>query len=231
MIFNVLFENASRMFKNSLNHSIHQINHFQERYSSKFENLTDVEIWNEFKKGNDSSFLYVYNKYFEILYGFGFQLSKDRDFIKDCIQDLFVELNHHRSRLSEVQSIKAYLMISLKRKILYYQKRSKKFIYKNDLLEGYDFQMAFSQEDKIINQQIEQEKREKLNKAVQSILTKRQREAIYYLYYENLSIDDVADLMKITRRGAQNLLYKAVSLLKSNLSSIIIVMAIAEILS
>jgi RNA polymerase sigma factor (sigma-70 family) len=122
-------------------------------------------------------------------------------------------------------------MISLKRKILYYQKRSKKFIYKNDLLEGYDFQMAFSQEDKIINQQIEQEKREKLNKAVQSILTKRQREAIYYLYYENLSIDDVADLMKITRRGAQNLLYRAVSLLKSNLSSIVMIMAIAEILS
>jgi RNA polymerase sigma factor (sigma-70 family) len=191
---------------------------YKSESSSKYNLLSDSEIWNRFKNGDNSSFLYFYNIYFSNLYGFGCQFSKDKDFIKDCIQDLFVELNNNRSRLSEVRCIKAYLMVSLKRKILYYQKRSKKFIFKHDLLEGYDFQISFSQEDKIINQQIENEKREKINHAIQTILTRRQREAIFYLYFEKLTLDDVAELMKISRRGAQNILYKAINLLKSHLS-------------
>lgn len=182
---------------------------------SRFDSMSDNGIWKEFAKGNSAAFLYIYNKHFDDLYSFGFQFSKDADFIKDCIQDLFVELNQKKKSRS-IKSIKSYLFVSLKRKIIYYQNRSKKFIYKTNLLDGYDFQMSFSVEDRLINQQFDKERKAKLNKAINTILTKRQREAIYYLYYERLSIDEMAELMPVSRRGIQNLVYKAVRILKSH---------------
>lgn len=181
---------------------------------SGFEFKSDENIWNEFQKGNEAAFLFIYNKYFDTLFKFGFQFSRDHDFIKDCIQDLFVELN--RRSVSKVKSIKPYLMVSLKRKMLYYQKRASKFIYKNDLLTGYDFQISYSHEDKMIDQQIEAEKKEKMNLAINTILTKRQREVIYYLYYERLSVDEIAEMMQLSRKGVQNLSYKAIAILKSH---------------
>ncbi|MFW5761234.1 MAG: RNA polymerase sigma factor [Cyclobacteriaceae bacterium] len=188
--------------------------------TSDFDQKSDEAIWIEFKKGSEAAFLFIYNKYFDTLFKFAFQFSKDQDFIKDCIQDLFVELN--LSSVKQVRSIKPYLMVSLKRKILYYQKRASKFIYKNDLLSGYDFQISYSQEDKMIDQQLEDEQKIKMSNAINSVLTSRQREVIYYLYYEKLSVDEIAEIMHLSHRGVQNLSYKAVAILKSHFDLIII---------
>jgi RNA polymerase sigma factor (sigma-70 family) len=188
---------------------------------SGFAVLPDSEIWNKFISGDQAAFIYIYNRYFDILFRFAYQFSHDQDFIKDCIQDLFIELNTSKSK-KPVSSIRAYLMVSLRRKIHYYQKKASKFIFRQDLLQGYDFQMNFSHEAKIIDQQFETEKKERLNQAINQILSRRQRELIYYLYFEKLSIDEVAQVMQLTRRGAQNLLYKSIGLLKKQFKSIAI---------
>jgi RNA polymerase sigma factor (sigma-70 family) len=192
----------------------------KEKHVSLFASKPETEIWQEFVRGNEAAFLYIYNKYFEVLYRFGFQFSKDQDFIQDCIQDLFMELNSNKKL--EVRSLKSYLMVSLKRKIIHYQKRASKFLYKNDLLSGYDFQMSYSQEDKIIDQQFEDEQKARMNNAINTVLTKRQREVIYYLYYEKLSVEEIAELMHLSRRGVQNLSYKAVAVLKNHFELILI---------
>lgn len=194
--------------------------HSKEDYTNyrvaRSEQRNDTEVWESFRKGDQSAAVFLYNKYFDTLYQFAFQFSQDQDFIKDCIQDLFVELIK-KPQKSKVTSVKSYLMVSLKRKILYYQKRLQKFIYRNDLLEGYDFQLSFSHETKIIGQQFEVEKKEKLNRIINTVLTLRQREAIFYLYYEQLTIDEMAEVMQLSRRAAQNLLYKSIKILKQNL--------------
>jgi len=188
--------------------------------NSIFESKSELEIWRDFNRGSEAAFLYIYNKYFDVLFRFAYQFSKDQDFVKDCIQDLFVELNSNKKL--EVKSIKAYLMVSLKRKIIYYQKRASKFLYKNDLLSGYDFQMSYSHEEKLIDQQFEAEQKEKMNEAINSVLSNRQREVIYYLYFEKLTVDEIAEIMKLSRRGVQNLSYKAVGALKNHFELMVI---------
>ena len=68
---------------------------------SVFDSKSDAEIWEEFSRGSEAAFLYIYNRYFDALFRFAYQFSKDQDFIKDCIQDLFVELNKGFSKLVE----------------------------------------------------------------------------------------------------------------------------------
>jgi hypothetical protein len=77
----------------------------------------DYYLWKSFKDGNDDSFYKLYDQYADILFRFGMHFSKDKEFIKDCIHDLFLDLFKYRNKLSMTDNIKYYLLRSLRRKI------------------------------------------------------------------------------------------------------------------
>lgn len=72
----------------------------------------DAIVWEKFKSGKQAAFVYIYNTYFQMLMNIGCQLTKDKSLVKDCIQDLFIELISRRSNLGDVKSIKLYLIKS-----------------------------------------------------------------------------------------------------------------------
>jgi len=51
-----------------------------------------------------------------------------------------------------------------------------------------------------------------------SRLTNRQKEIIYLKYYQNLSYEEVSEIMNINYQVARNLLYQAIKSLKSMLT-------------
>jgi len=67
---------------------------------------------------------------------------------------------------------------------------------------------APSAEFQIISDQVAEEKREQVTSLLKS-LSKRQREAVFLRYYEDLSYEKIAELMDITRQGAYNMVCKA----------------------
>lgn len=178
---------------------------------------SDVQLWGAFKDGNESSFITIYNTYFPMLYRYGFQYTKDKALIKDAIQDLFVELRQKRKRLSHTTSIKLYLYKSIRRKILGHKEKAINKMMSNQTLDGYDFEVVFSIENQLISQQLNEEKIHKLNQA-REYLTKRQKQAIYYFYYEDLSYEEVSEIMGLNNvKSTRNLVYKAINILKSHM--------------
>src|SRR5690606_7438676 len=108
-----------------------------------------------------------------------------------------------------------------KNRFMYYQKKRRQMLLGEHLTDGYKFEFTFSVEQKIINSQINQEKLHKLNQAVQQ-LPSRQKEVIYYLFYEELSIDAIKELMNVThRRTIQNIVYRALANLKNVITLLI----------
>src|SRR5690606_36156630 len=77
----------------------------------------EAAIWEAFKKGNESAFIYIYETYFDQLFVYGKQFTRDEDIVKDAIQDLFITLRKSRAGLGSTDSIKFYLYKSLKRLI------------------------------------------------------------------------------------------------------------------
>src|SRR5690606_38624939 len=71
--------------------------------------LSEQELWDLFRKNDEEAFSVIYRKYFPILFNYGHQFTKDRDLIKDTIQDLFIYLREKRSGLSSTTSVKFYL--------------------------------------------------------------------------------------------------------------------------
>lgn len=186
----------------------------QALHHSRLEGKSDLEIWRLFKSGDKAAFVFIYNKFFSVLYSYGHQFTQDEELIKDCIHDVFAEINSARERLADTSHIKYYLLKSFKNRFLYYQKKRGKILLDEHLVNGYNFEFTFSIEQKIIDSQVNQEKLQKLNQAIQQ-LSSRQREVIYYFFYEELSIDAIKELMKVTnRRTIQNIVYRALANLK-----------------
>lgn len=191
-----------------------------EDHRNYFNYVDDLNTWRLFKNGDEAAFIYIYKTYFEKLFQLGYQITNDKDLIKDCIQDLFIELREKRKRLSDTDSIRLYLFKAFRRKVIRHQQRQMKLYNKNISLEA-AFPICLSIEEKIINRQMNEHQLARLNKAIQS-LTAQQREIIYHFYYENLSYKEIADLMGFIHiKSARNLLYKVLDKLRGVLISLL----------
>ncbi|MDO6439348.1 sigma-70 family RNA polymerase sigma factor [Cyclobacterium sp. 1_MG-2023] len=181
-------------------------------YPNDLPEIDDAKLWQQFRGGSETAFIKIYNDNFDILLNYGFQLSRNQELIEDCIQDVFIYLRQKRKSLGPTDCIRFYLMKCMKRKLIDEIKSSKKPLSVNHQ-DG--FQITFSHEDILIDQQIQQEKSEKLNKAL-SILPRKQREAIYYFYFQNLNYSQISELLGFDHvKSARNLVYKALSAMKS----------------
>jgi len=79
------------------------------------------------------------------------------------------------------------------------------------------FEIAISHEAKLINQQIDNDTKARLQKAF-DVLTRREKEAMYYFFYQSMSYAEVADIMELkSAKQARNLIYKSLRALRSEI--------------
>jgi RNA polymerase sigma factor (sigma-70 family) len=178
----------------------------------KEQQCDETILWNNFCSGDLKAFTCIYSTYLRPLYSYGRKFSKDTAFIEDCIQDLFVELWKNRKQLGATNSAKYYLYKSLRRKIFRQMAEANKHM-PEALMENYTFEMELSIETDLVSNQLMLEQKQLLEKSLQN-LTKRQREAIYLRFYENLSYEEVASIMSLELRSVYNLISKSIDTLK-----------------
>ncbi|MBX2843068.1 MAG: sigma-70 family RNA polymerase sigma factor [Flammeovirgaceae bacterium] len=182
--------------------------------TSYFNLKSEFEIWQEFKNGSEVALINIYKHFYRTLYNYASQFTLDRNLINDVIQDLFIELINKRERLSDTTSIKFYLFRSVKNLLVRKLKKNSKMNCIDNIQGCYDFAISFSTERLLINQQIKDEQKQKLNLAVKK-LNSRQREIIYYYYFENLNFKEISEIMDFTNhKSVQNLLYRSINKLK-----------------
>jgi RNA polymerase sigma factor (sigma-70 family) len=142
-------------------------------------------------------------------------LVKNSDFAQDCLQDFFIDLWNRRENLEEPQSIKAYLVASYRRRL--FKEKERSFWHKRvtDLEDEYDVEVQFNIESYLINNETEHETLLKLKHHLES-LSKRQREALYLRFYQELEYDEISQIMAINHHSAINLVYESLKLLRKN---------------
>lgn len=167
----------------------------------KTKSVDDVLLWARLKRGDKNALGLIYTTYFDKLYNFGSRLAKDTALLEDCVQDLFIELWNNREKLSDVSFIKLYLYTCLRRKILYVQSR----IPNQTTLES--FSLELSHKSHYLNQQIDNELHQQLRQVL-NCLTAQQREAIFLIYYDELSYKETAEVMGLKVRTVYNLVHE-----------------------
>jgi len=108
-----------------------------------------------------------------------------------------------------------YLCKAFKRSVLEYNKNHQKACQKIEAFKFSQFPVELSNETAFINRQLEDEQMAQLNKALK-MLNPREREAIFYFYYESLSYEQIAEIFDFSHvSSARRLIYRAISQLRN----------------
>ncbi|MGQ8338715.1 RNA polymerase sigma factor [Sunxiuqinia sp. A32] len=180
-----------------------------------FEMNDDYQLWERFKKGDREAFYHLYDSYVDVLYGFGKQFSKDSEFVKDCIHDLFLDLHKYRKKLGRTDSIKLYLLKSLRRKIQF-GKIKHEFVGMDDTFESMPLFQATTHEQTIIESENKEFKSEKLSQAVNK-LTDQQQAILYLKFEQDLPYDEIANILDISVESARTSVYRIIKTLRKSL--------------
>ncbi len=177
---------------------------------------TDTQLWEHLiKSGERKTLKTIYCQYVNLLFNYGMHITKNPELVKDCIQELFLELLKNHKNLSSTTSVKFYLYKSLRRKIVYEEKKINRQLSYNIQNEEHNYEQVYYEPLEIKNE-INHSIKENIRQAVQS-LPKRQKEVIQLLFFENLSRDEVAEIMNIDTNSIYALTWKAVKTLREEL--------------
>lgn len=171
-------------------------------------------LWERFCKGDRDALGTIYRGNVDDLFHYGMHFCRDSEIVKDCLQDLFQCLWLEREHISSnVQNIRYYLLSSFRRRLLRSLIKNRKFSTESSFA-SFDFELIPPQEEIIIQNETYYQQVTQLREGI-ATLSRRQREAIYLRFYQNLSYADIAHLMSMKVDSVYNLISKAIGLLKN----------------
>ncbi len=175
-------------------------------------------LWSEMKKGNVIALGQLYDLYIKTLFSYGFQISHDKDYVMDCIHDLFLDLYKYREKLSETDNIKYYLLKSLRRKVNKKYKQNLVHFAENATLENHPGLVlhALSPEEKLIAIENDFKKNTIWQKA-KEFLTKTQLRGLQLRYKEERPYEEIAEIMDVSVETSRTIIYRAIKSLRKNM--------------
>ena len=178
------------------------------RLKIKNENLDDCLLWSQLKAGDEEAFSLLFEKYYGLLVNYGKTLNTESEIVKDCIQDVFVDIWNYRNNLNEARVVKAYLLSSVRKRIVRLHERN--HIFSSAIsIDSIDFLYEYSIEDRLIADETMAKSVKKINQLINS-LPARQSEALYLRYHQGLTVDQVSEVLNINYQSTKNLLHRAI---------------------
>ena len=181
------------------------------------ENLTKdrtywQNTWNRFKEGDREAFGEIYNEYTDMLYDYGMKLSGNQELVKDCIQDLFVDLFRYGKKLGTPEYLEFYLIKSLKRSIIHKIQKSNRV---NNISESAvsTFDLTFDLENQIIQNESEK-KQFKLLQDILKTLDPKKRELLFLRFNSGLNYFEIGKLVGLNPDTVKKQVYRLLDSLK-----------------
>jgi RNA polymerase sigma factor (sigma-70 family) len=178
--------------------------------------IDEVAIWDQFRAGDQKAFTELYQHFVQPLYSYSMGVTADKELIKDCLHDLFVELWRNHATIGPTTSVKYYLMASIKRKLIrHMETQMKNHVHHSNYMM--DFTEADHSQEAILIKYEEEIRTNKQLTICLNMLSKRQREAISLRFFQNMDTDQISDSMKITPQSVYNLIFGALRVMKEGL--------------
>lgn len=145
------------------------------------------------------------------MFQYGIRFKDDPEFIKDCIQEVFLKLIKAGEKLGSTENIRFYLFKSLKNTI--YKEIDKSHRIELEGSVWLKFDAPFTFEEEIEEKENVSNKEKALLKALNK-LSKRQREIIYLRFECGMEYEEICDIMQLKNDSARKLVFRAIKSLK-----------------
>jgi RNA polymerase sigma factor (sigma-70 family) len=170
-------------------------------------------LWKSFLQGNKEALATIFLLFHDDLFRYGLKLAGNNDLVEDSLQDLFLQLWKNRQNLRQIDNLKPYLFKSFRNHIIDNIELQNPVIPIEIDFE-HPFEVTYSPEDFIIQQQVSEENQIKIAEALNN-LSSRQREAIYLRYFEDLDFDMIAIIMDMNVQSVRNTLHRGLQSLRN----------------
>jgi RNA polymerase sigma-70 factor (ECF subfamily) len=174
----------------------------------------EAALWERFRRGDSNALAVLFQRLYEGMALYGYKLMGEKSMVEDCVQELFADLLHKQPP-PEVEFVRAYLFKSLRYKLIRVAEQQRSRQRREHLSQAnageasfdfYSFESAQNDPEAI-------RQRQQLVSALDQ-LSPRQREIVYLRFYQNLSYEEIAEIMELNYQTSRNLLYKAIKALR-----------------
>lgn len=170
------------------------------------ENINDRVVWQGLKAGDKTCFNRLFRKYYSELFYYGIKTVSNTELVKESIQEVFMRVWETRNNLADVENVKSYLLVSVKRMILLQQKKhAGRENTEIGLPEAYSFYFDLNEFEK--HEELSEDLRKTILTAINS-LTRKQRELIFLFFYHELDYSEIATILDISIPAVRNLMYR-----------------------
>lgn len=187
---------------------------YLKKLDKNIEKINDDALWRQLQEGDEEAFSLLFEKYYSILFNYGKTLLPEADTVKDCVQDVFVDVWTYRHKLNDAILVKAYLLSSVRKRIARLRERDRIFNKAKDL-DSINFLFDFSIEDHLIASESMAIKANQLNSLMNS-LPPRQKEALYLRFHQGLSVEQISEVLNVNYQSSKNLLHRAILQLRKD---------------
>lgn len=166
--------------------------------------------YRRFLDGDASAFDEILKEFKDNLIFFIDHYVHDMAAAEDIAIDVFAELLVHRHRYNFKVQLKTYLFMLGRSRALNYIKHRDKF----RMVEYADAEAELIYRENVEDSVLADERKKIVNEAIEK-LSEEMKEVIHLIYFENLSYEEAAKVMKKNKKQIDNLLYRAKSALRT----------------
>ncbi len=185
--------------------------------------VEDQALWEQVRLGDVTAYRHLYDTHADMLFNYGRKFTPEEDLIKDSIQEVFLIIWDKKSSINIRSSIKSYLFTVFRRELITKLKQQN-----SKSSHKWEADVELSIETQIVEDEQKQQIRSNLNRAIGD-LTTRQKEILYLRYYENLSYEDISELMSLNHNSMYKLLSAAIKRLRSQLAYMLITLGLSTL--
>jgi len=177
---------------------------------------SDIQIWDLIREGRRDALSMLFNRYYRALLNYGLKLNADKPLIKDCIQEVYIQIWVSRNKIAKVKNVKSYLYTALRRKIIELSNSRNSRAQRQRVYATENKVKLLNIEQLKIKKELKKIKKKQLKEAIGQ-LSNRQREAIYLKFFDGFSNDEIAIIMDVNKQSVYNLISNALKRLEAYL--------------
>ena len=171
-----------------------------------------LDVWTRFNTGERAAFSEIYEEFIDSLFAYGYKISHDREMVKDCIQDIFLDLHRLHPNLKNPEYIEFYLFKSLKNAIFHKSQKKKKL--QSLSLEESDYcDFKFEVEQDTSELESDLLRLEKL-KGILAALDPQKRELLYLKFHSGMNYHEIGQILNIQTDTAKKQIYRIIDQLR-----------------
>ncbi len=176
---------------------------------------SDTDLLNRLRDGDRSAFDLLYDRHWDRVYNQAFKKLHNPDAAKDITQEVFIHIWTHRDG-NHIDNLEAWLFTAVRNNVFRELKKEVKFIPIPDLLV--ELRSYYNEADA---DALQKELMAAYDRLVNAMPPAQQ--TIYKMrFHEDLSTEEIAEQLNISRKTVQNQLTRAVSVLKTSLLAVVI---------